>query len=115
MEKQRTIEKETSIEGVGLRTGQKVKLTFKPALDNHGIVFQRVDLEGQPKVQAIADNVTEVERGTTIEKKEAKVQADQTKKAVKAVQAKVEKSTLGDLGALADIRAKLEGGENEAK
>ncbi len=49
------------------------------------------------------------------EKKEAKVQADQTKKAVKAVQAKVEKSTLGDLGALADIRAKLEGGENEAK
>ena len=73
MEKQRTIEKETSIEGVGLHTGQKVKLTFKPALDNHGIVFQRVDLEGQPKVQAIADNVTEVERGTTIEKKEAKV------------------------------------------
>ena len=49
------------------------------------------------------------------EKKEAKVQAEQTKKAVKAVQAKVEKSTLGDLGALADIRAKLEGGENEAK
>ena len=73
MEKQRTIEKETSIEGVGLHTGQKVKLTFKPALDNHGIVFQRIDLEGQPKVQAIADNVTEVERGTTIEKKEAKV------------------------------------------
>jgi small subunit ribosomal protein S1 len=49
------------------------------------------------------------------EKKEAKVQAEQTKKAVKAVQSKVEKTTLGDLGALADIRAKLEGGESDAK
>jgi small subunit ribosomal protein S1 len=49
------------------------------------------------------------------EKKEAKAEAEKTKKAVKAVQAKVEKSTLGDLGALADIRAKLEGGEGEAK
>ncbi len=45
------------------------------------------------------------------EKKEARAEAETTKKAVKAVQAKVEKSTLGDLGALADIRAKLEGGE----
>ncbi|KAI9437767.1 RNA binding S1 domain-containing protein [Russula earlei] len=48
-------------------------------------------------------------------KKEARVEADKTKKAVKAVQAKVEKTTLGDLSALADIRAKLEGGEGEAK
>jgi small subunit ribosomal protein S1 len=44
-------------------------------------------------------------------KKEAKAEAEVTKKAVKAVQAKVEKATLGDLGALADIKAKLEGGE----
>jgi small subunit ribosomal protein S1 len=49
------------------------------------------------------------------EKKEAKANAEQTKKAVKAVQSKVEKTTLGDLSALADIRAKLEGGEGEAK
>jgi small subunit ribosomal protein S1 len=49
------------------------------------------------------------------EKKEARAEAETTKKAVKAVQAKVEKSTLGDLGALADIRAKLEGSEGEAK
>ncbi len=48
-------------------------------------------------------------------KKEAKVEAEKTKKAVKSVQAKVEKSTLGDLSALADIRAKLEGDENVAK
>ncbi|MBS1628038.1 MAG: 30S ribosomal protein S1 [Bacteroidetes bacterium] len=46
-------------------------------------------------------------------KKEAKVEAEKTKKAVKAVQSKVEKATLGDLGALADIRAKLEGENSE--
>ncbi|MBN8836023.1 MAG: 30S ribosomal protein S1 [Sphingobacteriia bacterium] len=48
-------------------------------------------------------------------KKEAKAEADKTKKAVKNIQSKVEKATLGDLGALADIRAKLEGSENEGK
>jgi len=73
MEKQRTIEKETSIEGVGLHTGQTVRLTFKPASENHGIVFQRIDVEGQPKISAIADNVTDVQRGTTIEKNGVKI------------------------------------------
>jgi small subunit ribosomal protein S1 len=43
-----------------------------------------------------------------VAKKEAKADSDNTKKAVKAVQAKVEKSTLGDLGALAEIKAKLD-------
>ena len=48
-------------------------------------------------------------------KKEAKVENEKTKKAVKAVQSKVEKATLGDLGALAEIKAKLQEDENEAK
>ena len=48
-------------------------------------------------------------------KKEARADAEVTKKAVKAVQAKVEKTTLGDIGALAELRAKLEGGEVAAK
>jgi len=48
-------------------------------------------------------------------KKEAKAESEKTKKAVKNIQSKVEKATLGDLGALADIRAKLEGGEDAAK
>ena len=43
-----------------------------------------------------------------VAKKEAKAESENTKKAVKAVQAKVEKSTLGDLGALAEIKAKLD-------
>ena len=48
-------------------------------------------------------------------KKEAKVESEKTKKAVKNIQSKVEKATLGDLGALADIRAKLEGGDEATK
>jgi len=48
-------------------------------------------------------------------KKEARAETENTKKAVKAIQSKVEKTTLGDLGALADIKAKLKSEENEAK
>ncbi len=48
-------------------------------------------------------------------KKEAKAESDNTKKAVKNIQAKVEKSTLGDLGALAEIKAKLQEGEGDTK
>lgn len=48
-------------------------------------------------------------------KKEARVENEKTKKAVKAVQSKVEKATLGDLGALAEIKAKLQEDEDEAK
>ncbi len=47
-------------------------------------------------------------------KKEARVEADKTKKAVKNIQGKVEKATLGDLGVLADLKKKMEGGaDNE--
>jgi len=49
-----------------------------------------------------------------VAKKEAIAENEQTKKAVKNIQAKVEKTTLGDLGALAGIRAKLEDNENES-
>ena len=48
-----------------------------------------------------------------IAKKEAKADSDNTKKAVKNIHAKVEKATLGDLGALAEIKAKLKEGEGE--
>jgi len=46
-------------------------------------------------------------------KKEAKAEADKTKKAVKNIQGKVEKATLGDLGVLAELKKKMEGGEGE--
>ena len=47
-------------------------------------------------------------------KKEAKADADKTKKAVKTIQGKVEKATLGDLGVLAELKKKMEGGEGES-
>jgi len=65
---QTTIKDEVSLEGVGLHTGKNVKLTFKPAVANHGYAFQRVDLEGHPIIPADANLVTETQRGTTLEK-----------------------------------------------
>lgn len=72
-EKQRTISKEVSLSDVGLHTGQQVNLTFCPAEENSGIKFQRVDLEGQPIIEADVDYVTEIQRGTTLTKKGASV------------------------------------------
>ena len=71
--KQTTIKKTVSISGVGLHTGQNVTLNFMPAADNYGIKFQRVDLVGQPLVDADVDNVVDTSRGTTIEQNGAKV------------------------------------------
>jgi len=68
MSKQKTITKPVSIEGVGLHTGQKVKMTFRPAPENHGIIFERTDLEGHPVIEAKADYVSGTLRGTTLEK-----------------------------------------------
>ena len=53
MEKQRTLTKEISISGKGLMLGQPVTTTIKPAPDNYGIVFQRMDLEGVPALSLI--------------------------------------------------------------
>jgi len=59
--------------GVGLHTGVKVNMTFLPADEDHGYVFQRVDIEGQPKVKADVDNVVDTSRGTTIEENGARI------------------------------------------
>lgn len=71
--KQTTIKKAVSISGVGLHTGESVTLTFLPATENHGIKFQRVDLPGQPVVDADVDNVVDTSRGTTIEQNGARI------------------------------------------
>ncbi len=68
-ENQTTIEKEFSLEGVGLHTGKKVKVTFKPAPENSGYVFKRVDLENQPIVEATALYVdNKMQRSTNLNK-----------------------------------------------
>lgn len=65
-EKQRTITKEVSLEGVGLHTGEPARVTFKPAPPNTGVVFDRVDLDGRARVCARVENVTGASRGTTL-------------------------------------------------
>ena len=67
-DKQRTISREVSLSDVGLHTGKKVNLTFCPVIENFGIKFQRIDLEGQPIIEADVDYVTDIQRGTTLTK-----------------------------------------------
>ncbi|MBC7913102.1 MAG: bifunctional UDP-3-O-[3-hydroxymyristoyl] N-acetylglucosamine deacetylase/3-hydroxyacyl-ACP dehydratase [Pyrinomonadaceae bacterium] len=71
--KQRTIKTDITISGTGLHTGQSVNMTFKPAPENHGYKFKRIDLEGQPIVEADVDNVTDTSRGTNIAQNGASV------------------------------------------
>ena len=68
MAKQTTIAAEISLKGVGLHTGQEVVMTFKPAPVNNGFTFVRVDLEGQPIIEADANYVVNTQRGTNLEK-----------------------------------------------
>lgn len=70
---QKTIKSEVTFSGKGLHTGKNVNMTLKPAPENTGVVFVRVDLDGCPEVRAIADNVSDTSRSTTITSGEAKV------------------------------------------
>lgn len=65
---QKTIKNVVMLSGVGLHTGNKVTLTFKPAPINHGYVFVRKDLEGEPIIEASAEYVINTQRGTNLEK-----------------------------------------------
>ncbi|HPI68879.1 MAG TPA: bifunctional UDP-3-O-[3-hydroxymyristoyl] N-acetylglucosamine deacetylase/3-hydroxyacyl-ACP dehydratase [Bacteroidales bacterium] len=73
MEKQRTLAKEVSLKGKGLHSGLTVTITFKPAPANHGYKFCRVDLPGKPVIDALAENVTDTSRGTTLTQGNASV------------------------------------------
>ena len=74
MSHQFTIKNEAKIKGFGLHTGKEVSMTFKPAPINHGISFKRIDLLGEPILEANIDYVTVTDRSTTIEKGEVKLQ-----------------------------------------
>jgi len=71
--KQRTIQSQVSVSGVGLHTGKQVNLTFVPAPENHGYKFQRVDLTDNPIIDADVDNVVDTARGTTLEQNGVRV------------------------------------------
>ena len=66
--KQTTIKRSISLDGVGIHTGNKVKITFKPADADTGYVFKRVDLTDLPEVEALSKYVVNTQRGTTLEK-----------------------------------------------
>lgn len=75
--KQKTIKNEISLSGVGLHTGNNVTLTFKPAPENHGFAFVRVDLEGKPTIEAKAEYVVNTQRGTNLEKNGVLIQTSE--------------------------------------
>lgn len=72
--KQKTIQKEITLSGVGLHTGNTVSMTLKPAPINHGFAFSRVDLEGSPTIEAKAEYVVTTQRGTNLEKNGVQIQ-----------------------------------------
>lgn len=71
--KQTTLKGSFSLYGKGLHTGLSLTVTFNPAPENTGYRIQRIDLDGEPVIQAIAENVTDTQRGTVIAKGEARV------------------------------------------
>lgn len=64
--KQRTLSSSFTLKGKGLHTGLELVVTFNPAPVNHGYKIKRVDVEGQPIIDAIAENVVETTRGTVL-------------------------------------------------
>ena len=70
---QRTIKNSGKLSGIGLHTGKLANITFNPALINHGIKFQRIDLKGEPTINADIDNVISVERGTKLSQNNATI------------------------------------------
>ncbi|MCB0649782.1 MAG: bifunctional UDP-3-O-[3-hydroxymyristoyl] N-acetylglucosamine deacetylase/3-hydroxyacyl-ACP dehydratase [Saprospiraceae bacterium] len=71
--KQKTIKQEVTIKGTGLHTGQAAIMCIKPAPENHGIKFQRTDLEGHPFITADVGKVSTTLRGTTLEQGKASI------------------------------------------
>lgn len=68
LEKQQTIKNEVTLSGVGLHTGNKSNMTFKPAPENYGVKFIRADLKDSPEIPADIDHVVDISRGTNIAK-----------------------------------------------
>lgn len=71
--KQRTLKGSFSLCGKGLHTGLNLTVTFNPAPENTGYKIQRIDLEEQPIVEAIAENVVDTQRGTVLARGDVRV------------------------------------------
>ena len=73
MQKQNTLATSFSLQGKGLHTGLDIQITFNPAPENHGYKIKRVDLPDQPVIDAVAENVMNMQRGTVVGKKDVLV------------------------------------------
>jgi UDP-3-O-[3-hydroxymyristoyl] N-acetylglucosamine deacetylase/3-hydroxyacyl-[acyl-carrier-protein] dehydratase len=73
IENQNTLAGQATLKGKGLHTGAEVTLVLNPAPENHGYKFKRTDMDGQPIIDAHAENVSFTERGTVLQKKDATV------------------------------------------
>lgn len=71
--KQKTLKGSFSLFGKGLHTGLQLTVTFNPAPENTGYKIQRIDVEGQPVIDAIADNVVDTQRGTVVARDDVRV------------------------------------------
>ena len=72
MLKQNTLGGSFTLHGKGLHTGLNLTVTFNPAPENYGYKIQRIDLPGEPIIDAIAENVIDTQRGTVLAKGEAR-------------------------------------------
>ena len=73
MLKQNTLKGSFSLCGKGLHTGLSLTVTFNPAPENTGYKIQRIDLENQPIIDAIAENVVDTQRGTILARGDVRV------------------------------------------
>lgn len=73
MMKQTTLKGSFSLFGKGLHTGLSITVTFNPAPENTGYKIQRIDLEGEPIIDAVAENVVDTQRGTVLAKGDVRV------------------------------------------
>ena len=73
MLKQKTLKGSFSLFGKGLHTGLSLTVTFNPAPENTGYRIQRIDLEGEPIIDAVAENVVDTRRGTVLGKGDVRV------------------------------------------
>ena len=71
--KQKTLKGSFSLCGKGLHTGLSLTVTFNPAPENHGYKIQRIDVEGMPIIDGVAENVVDTQRGTVLGKGDVKV------------------------------------------
>ena len=71
--KQKTLKGSFSLCGKGLHTGLSLTVTFNPAPENHGYKIQRIDLDGMPVIDGVAENVVDTQRGTVLGKGDVRV------------------------------------------